>query len=93
LSVYLDNAKNRFGRMIMCHMIADSTGELLRMADRIGVARKWLQAAGTRREHFDICLEKRRRAIALGAIPLTSRDFVRVIQNRSDALAAGKRIA
>jgi hypothetical protein len=29
------------------------------MADKIGVDRKWLQAAGTKREHFDICLSKR----------------------------------
>lgn len=63
-----------FGRMIMCHMIADSTPELLAMADRIGVARKWIQCAGTPREHFDICLTKRAKAVAAGAKELTWRE-------------------
>ena len=65
--VYVDGMKAAFGRMIMCHMIADSHDELLAMADKIGVARKWIQKAGTPREHFDICLTKRRMAVKQGA--------------------------
>ena len=45
MAVYVDNMQAQFGRMKMCHMIADSTEELLAMADRIGVARKWIQSA------------------------------------------------
>jgi Protein of unknown function (DUF4031) len=59
-----------FGRMLMCHMIADTTEELMSMADRIGVARKWVQDAGTTREHFDIALSKKRLAIQYGAIKI-----------------------
>ena len=59
MTVYVDDMRAPFGRMIMCHMIADSTAELLNMADRIGVARRWIQHRGTVREHFDIARSKR----------------------------------
>jgi len=68
MAVYVDDMRAPFGRMIMCHMIADTTAELLYMADRIGIARRWLQDAGTWKEHFDISLSKR--ALALAAVPL-----------------------
>jgi hypothetical protein len=64
-----------YGRMVMCHMVADSTAELLAMADRIGVARRWLQKAGTRHEHFDICLAKRKLAVAAGAAEITMKEL------------------
>jgi len=54
--------------MIMCHMMADTTSELLEMAAKIGVNKKWLQKAGTAHEHFDICLSKKAKAIELGAV-------------------------
>jgi hypothetical protein len=65
-----------FGRMVMCHMVADTTDELLAMADRIGVQRKWLQRAGTYAEHFDVCKSKRAAAIKAGAIVLDRAAFV-----------------
>jgi hypothetical protein len=64
-----------YGRMKMCHMVADSTEELLAMAERIGVSHRWLQKAGTRHEHFDVCLSKKKDAISAGAIELTRREF------------------
>lgn len=67
--VYVDTVRNRYRRMVMCHMWADTLPELLRMADAIGVRRKWLQkppdASWT---HFDICLAKRKLAVAKGAV-------------------------
>lgn len=72
MSVYVDDMYKfqlgKFGRMKMSHMAADSTAELLAMADRIGVARRWIQRAGTDREHFDVCMSARARAVAAGAI-------------------------
>lgn len=65
--VYVDNNNARLGDMIMCHMIADSSEELLQMADKIGVKRKWIQKPGTKHEHFDICLSKKKLAIKEGA--------------------------
>ena len=82
MSVYVDDMEAGFGRMVMCHMIADSTEELLEMADKIGVARRWLQKAGTYREHFDVCLSKRKKAVELGAVEITWRQLGAMISKR-----------
>ncbi len=60
MTVYVDDMKAPFGRMVMCHMWADGVGfratsetsdlaclELLAAADAIGVARKWIQGHPT----------------------------------------------
>lgn len=73
MPVYVDDMRAPFGRLILCHMIADTTDELLAMADRIGVARKWIQKPNTPDEHFDIALSKRALAVAAGAIEITWR--------------------
>ncbi len=69
MTVYVDDVRHRFGRMVMCHMWADTIDELLAMADRIGVARKWLQQPPKASwMHFDIALAKKTAAISHGAI-------------------------
>lgn len=75
MSVYVDDMEAAFGRMIMSHMIADTTEELLAMADAIGVARKWIQNKGTYREHFDICKQKKVLAIKHGAVSITMKQL------------------
>jgi Protein of unknown function (DUF4031) len=79
VTVYVDDMYlyplGQFGRMKMSHMMADTTEELLAMADKIGVARRWVQHAGTPKEHFDIAKSKREEAIALGAIPMTVKEL------------------
>lgn len=82
MSVYVDNMRAPFGRMVMCHMMADTTEELLTMADKIGVNRKWIQNHGTPREHFDIALTKRSLAIANGAIDADKYDIVNVMRRK-----------
>lgn len=69
MTVYVDDMRASFGRMVMCHMIADTEAELHAMADRIGVARRWYQG-----DHYDVTLSKRALAIADGAIEITWRD-------------------
>lgn len=81
MSVYVDDMyrspMGEFGRMKMSHMIADTHAELVEMADRIGVARKWIQHAGdARREHFDIAMSKRTLAVEYGAVEVTMRELV-----------------
>lgn len=73
MPVYVDDMEAPFGRMLMSHMIADTSAELLAMADKIGVARKWIQYPDTAREHFDIAQSKKAMAIKFGAVPVTWR--------------------
>lgn len=77
MSVYVDKVNIRFGRMVMCHMIADAPAELHAMADRIGVARKWFQDASKASfPHYDIAQAKKALAIAAGAIECDRTTFV-----------------
>ena len=94
MTVYVDDMyaspMGRFGRMKMSHMIADSTDELLEMADAIGVARRWIQQSGGPQEHFDISMSKRRIAVGAGAIELTVYELVDRIRARRDARREGR---
>lgn len=74
MSVYVDDMRARFGRLVLCHMLADSDDELHAMADRIGLARKWWQSPiKTSGSHYDIALSKRSLAVDAGAIEITMR--------------------
>ena len=72
MAVYVDDMRAKFGRMIMCHMLADTPAELHAMADKIGVARKWFQATAST-PHYDIALSKRAFAVAYGAVEVMGR--------------------
>lgn len=77
MSCYVDQGRYPYGRMIMCHLIADTPEELHAMADRIGIARKWFQDAGKASfPHYDIALTKRAAAIGAGAIECDRNTFV-----------------
>jgi hypothetical protein len=75
--------------MVMCHMMADTTDELLAMADRIGVARKWIQHPGTEREHFDVCKTKRALAVEAGAIEFGRAELVALLRRKRSTNANG----
>ena len=77
MPVYVDRARNGFGRMLMCHMIGDTPDELHAMADRIGVARRWFQQPPKASFwHYDIAQTKRVLAVAAGAIDCERNAFV-----------------
>lgn len=72
MTVYVDDMRAKFGRMVMCHMLADTDDELHAMADRIDVARRWWQSpAKTSGSHYDIALSKRALAVQAGAVEIT----------------------
>jgi len=83
VSVYVDAAVWSYGRMTMCHMLADQTEELHEMADRIGIARCWFQNA--RYPHYDICKTKRAMAVRFGAREIGRREFVQIARKLQNA--------
>ena len=82
MSVFVDDMAAPFGRMVMCHMIGDTSAELMEMASRVGVSARWLQYPGTYKEHFDICKAKRSQAVALGALEIGRRELAAKISAR-----------
>ena len=76
MAVYVDDMRRTYGRMVLCHMMADTDKELRAMATKIGVHQRWHQG-----DHFDICLQKRAMAVAAGAIEVTQRELVVMRKN------------
>ena len=73
--VYVDDMRAQYGRMVMCHMVADTLDELHAMADKIGVSRRWFQNKSGH-PHYDIALSKRKLAIQFGAQKITTLQLV-----------------
>lgn len=95
MTVYVDSAENTYGRMKMCHMLADTLSELMAMADRIGIARRWYQGFDKAScPHFDISKSKRLEAIAAGAVLVNRHQLVtvmhRIQKNALECLTANK---
>lgn len=69
MSVYVDAVRHGYGRMVMCHMWADTPEELHAMADAIGIQRRWFQTPPKASwDHYDISLGKKAQAIARGPV-------------------------
>lgn len=85
MAVYVDDMRAPYGRLILCHMVADTDEELHAMAALIGVSKRWHQKAGTPQSHYDICLTKRAKAVAAGALEITMRETGRIIKRKRAA--------
>jgi hypothetical protein len=83
MTVYVDDMRAPFGRMVMCHMIADTDEELHAMAASIGVSRMWHQKPGTPKSHYDISLSKRALAVVAGAIEITWKQTSAMVRRRA----------
>lgn len=77
--VYVDKQRNSFGRMIMCHMLADTVEELHEMAEKIGMKREWFQEKST--PHYDVSLSRRKLALENGAIEIDKEKVVELIRS------------
>ena len=83
MTVYVDNTRAKYGRMIMCHLIADTDEELHAMVDKIGVNQCWHQSPPkASHSHYDIALSKRALAISFGAIEVSVRQAAVMVNNR-----------
>lgn len=78
MTVWVDRARNPFGRMIMGHMVSDNLLELHEMAVAIGMRREWFQPASF--PHYDVSLSRRSRAVALGAVEVDIRELAAIMR-------------
>lgn len=78
MATYVDQPKYNVGRMVMCHLLADTEAELHAMADAIGLRKRWLQREPV--PHFDICKAKRALAIQHGAREVTLHQLGQIVR-------------
>lgn len=64
--------------MLICHMLADTIGELLEMADKIEIARRHFQPWS--HPHFDLSQTYRSKAILANPIPVERRELVKIMR-------------
>ena len=84
MAVYLDGARNHYGRMVMCHMIADTPSELHQMAADIGMKQRWYQPLSF--PHYDVSLSRRKLAVEQGAIECDRRLFYQHLKRIRQAI-------
>lgn len=76
MTILVDEARWPWRGTIWCHLVSDSNyGELHEFAARLGCRRVGFQG-----DHYDIDVDTREEAIALGAEPRTSRELVRAMK-------------
>ena len=78
MAVYIDQSRNPYKNMVMCHMLADTPDELHEMALKIGMRLAWFQPHST--PHYDVCRMRRLRALTHGAIEINRRETVEIIR-------------
>ncbi len=84
MTVYVDEMKRPLGNMLMCHMVADTPGELRTMAAKIGLRGGWIQFPWTPKEHFDISYGKRTLAVKRGAVEITMMELAEFMRKRRE---------
>ena len=83
MTVYVDDVETGFGRMVMCHMLADTPEELHAMASAIGMKRQWYQSPKkVSFPHYDLSLTKRALAVAKGAKEITRQEVAAVMRDK-----------
>jgi Protein of unknown function (DUF4031) len=79
MTVYIDQARNPYKRMVMSHMLADTVKELHAMAKHIGMKQTWFQGDSSC-PHYDVCLSRRILALQAGAVEIDRRGVYEFIK-------------
>ena len=92
MAVYVDKARNGFGRMVMCHMIADTPAELHALAKTIGMQRRWYRSPEKASfPHYDLSLTRRALAIVWGAKEISRQELgAHMKRVKSELIGAGQ---
>ena len=80
MAIYVDDANICWNGMVLSHLVADDLDELHFLAMTIGLKKEWFQCK--RYPHYDVCLEKKKLAIKLGAVEIESKDIIRILNNK-----------
>ena len=62
MTSYVDHARIPFGRMLMNHLMADTSYELLAMCRSLGLRESYIQHPGTAKEHLDVSESQEKRS-------------------------------
>lgn len=74
--VYVGILEFSYRGMLMSHMSSPDIEELHKMADTIGVSRKWFQN-DKQHPHYDICKSKKQKAIRAGAVEVSDKELIK----------------
>src|SRR5262245_36072401 len=74
MAVYVDTMRAPFRGSVMCHMIADTEGELHAMSAAIRVPRRSYQ-----RDHYDVPLDRKLLALERGAREIGMRELAAMV--------------
>ena len=88
MAVYVDQLRDyRWRHGPSCHLIADSTDELIEFAVSMGMRAEWYQPKSS--PHFDLTADGRALAVERGAIELDFRAFVQKLRELRARRQAG----
>lgn len=75
-TVYVGKREYPYGRMLMSHMASADIESLHKMADAIGVNRKWFQNKKNH-PHYDVSKGMKQKAVELGAVEVSDKEIIR----------------
>ena len=82
MPLYVDHARQPYRRMLMSHLLADTSEEIKQAETMLGLPPNSVQYPGTPKEHLDISESKRAFAVRMGAVEVTSKQLVLIIRKK-----------